>query len=63
MASKYVVVVIAADGATDILGPYTSEKRARHNADAIANDAESVAADVYLLDPPRNYREYVTETE
>lgn len=56
--SKYAIVVIAADGTTDIIGPYGSEKRAAHDADAIRNEDASVAADVYLLDPPSNYKEY-----
>jgi hypothetical protein len=59
MTSKYAVVVIGADGATDIIGPYTSEGRARRDADRIATYPEGVAADVYLLDPPRNAGEYL----
>lgn len=61
MTSRYAIVVIAADGATDIIGPYTSERRAQHNADAIHVLGE-VSADVYLMDPPINYKEY-TATE
>ena len=58
MSSRYAVVVIAADGATDILGPYGSEARATHDAGRIRDEARSVAADVYLLDPPRFAPDY-----
>ena len=59
----YAVVVIGADGATDIIGPCSSESRARKIAESIANEDEGVAADVYMMDSPRNYREYITAGE
>lgn len=56
--SYYAVMVIAADGATDIIGPYTSETRACRDADRIRDEAAGVSADTYLMDACRNAREY-----
>ncbi len=39
---KYAIIVIDADGATYILGPYSSESRARRDADAIHSEDKSV---------------------
>lgn len=62
--SKYAIMVTAADGRTDIIGPYTSDKRAQRHADLIyANGASGASADVYVMDPPSNYKEYLPEKE
>ena len=54
------IMVIGADGSTDLIGPYTSEARATRDADAIRDEAEGVSADVYLMDQPRYARTYIT---
>jgi hypothetical protein len=58
--SQYAVVVIGADGATDIIGPFRSEDRARAAAERIDNPDEGVAADTYLMDSPEHASEYET---
>lgn len=61
MSRNYAVMVIGADGATDLIGPYTSETRATRDADRIRNEDEGVSADVYLMDQPRFAGDYVSK--
>lgn len=56
---KYAIMVIGADGRTDIIGPYTSERKATRDADSIRDEEESVSADVYLMDAPAYAKEYM----
>lgn len=61
MPSKYVVVVIAADGTTDVIGPYGSWGLASRDADAIRNESQGVSAGVHLMAPPSSIKKYATE--
>jgi hypothetical protein len=54
-------MVIGADGATDLIGPYTSEARATRDAERIRDEAEGVSADVYLMDQPRYAGDYISK--
>jgi hypothetical protein len=51
--TKYAVVTIAPDGATDVHGPFTSESRARLYACRLEAKINGLAADVYQMGTPR----------
>jgi hypothetical protein len=61
--STFAVVVIGADGATDLIGPFRSEPRASAVAASIANFDEGISADVYLMDSPKHASDYAAGGE
>lgn len=54
---RFAIVTIGPDGTTAVVGPYSSEYRARMDADLLEARDPGLSADIYEMEPPNLVRQ------